>query len=162
VRELVVAWLGWHDEIDKHERTAELTDRVDGYRIVGGGQADPDGSWELTDVETGERLTRGIGLESFNAAWQGSWTHIDAIGRDAHQVALEPDGDFGLPRGLAHALREWVVDQPDEARQVISASSEFRPDSKSTTLPPPLSGSHALSPRCECRRAAERMNTTNQ
>lgn len=43
VRELVVAWLAWHEQVDRRERTAELADRVEGYRVVDGGQVDPDG-----------------------------------------------------------------------------------------------------------------------
>jgi hypothetical protein len=118
VRELVVAWLGWHEQVERRERTAELADRVEGYRVVDGGQVDPDGSWEVTDAETGELLARGVGLESFDAAWQDSWTHIDAISSDAHRATQEPKGDFGLPPGLAKALVDWVVDRPNEARQV--------------------------------------------
>ena len=120
VRRLITAWLDWHTGVDRRERAAELVDRVEGYRIVDGGQIDRDGTWEITDAETGELLARGTGLKSFDEAWQDSWAHVDSIGDRAHQDAEEPGGDFGLPPGLASAIRDWVVDQPDEARQVLS------------------------------------------
>jgi hypothetical protein len=119
VRRLVVAWLEWHEEIDRRQRGMELEDRVEGWRVVDGGQIDTEGSWEITDAETGELLARGDGLESFDAAWQDGWVHIDRIGDEAHRSSQEPSDDFGLPPGLTRALVDWVVDRPDEARRVI-------------------------------------------
>ena len=69
VRRLITAWLDWHTGVDRRERAAELVDRVEGYRIVDGGQIDRDGTWEITDAETGELLARGTGLKSFDEAW---------------------------------------------------------------------------------------------
>lgn len=120
VRELITAWLAWHEQLDRHERTTELSDRVAGYRVVSGCQTGAGGSWEITDAENGELLASGVGIDSFHAAWQESWTHEDAIGRDANAATPDPAEDFGLPAGLAGALREWVVDHPDEARAILS------------------------------------------
>lgn len=117
---LVGGWLAWHKEMDRRERAAELTDLLGGYRVVNGGQTDSDGSWEVTDAATGEVLARGVGREPYDAAWQDSWAHVDAISDGARAAVPEPDGDFGLPEGLARALRDWVVDCPDEAREVLS------------------------------------------
>lgn len=120
-RSLVVAWLTWHEEIDRRERSSELEGRVEGHRIVNGGQVDADGSWEITDAETGELLAQGVGHESFDGEWQDSWMHIDAIGGEAQRAAREPEGNFGLPSGLAKVLTDWVVDRPDEALQFIQS-----------------------------------------
>jgi hypothetical protein len=70
VRELVVAWLMWHRELDQRQRARELQDRVDGYRVVDGGQTSGDGSREITDAESGELLAQGRGLKS--KLWDGS------------------------------------------------------------------------------------------
>lgn len=120
VRDLTSAWLEWHDQLNRHERHAELAERVEGYRIVDGGQTDSDGSWEIVDAETREALAHGIGRESYDAAWQDSWFHVDALGREANEAVPDPAGDFGLPAGLAHVLREWVVDRPGEARRLFA------------------------------------------
>lgn len=119
VRRLVTAWLEWQKEVDRHERGTELKDRVEGYRVVAGGQTGSNGSWEITDAETGERLARGVGLESLDATWQSGWVHIDTIADEAYRSSPEPNGDFGLPPGMARALVDWVVDRPHEARQVL-------------------------------------------
>ncbi|MEX2255264.1 MAG: hypothetical protein WEC34_07495 [Acidimicrobiia bacterium] len=119
VRKLVVAWLMWHRELDQRERARELRDRVEGYRVVDGEQTNSDGSWEITDAETGELLAKGVGIKTFDAVWQESWVHTDAIGSEAHDASQQPTGDFGLPHGMAQALEAWVVDQPDEALLIL-------------------------------------------
>lgn len=123
VRDLVAAWLEWHDQLDRHERHADIAERVEGYRIVAGGQTDSDGSWEIVDAETREILASDVGLESYDGAWQDSWVHIDALGREAHDAVPDPAGDFGLPAGLAGTLRDWVVDRPEEARDLFAPRS---------------------------------------
>ena len=120
VRELVAAWLAWHESIDRRARVSELESRVEGFRVVDGGQVDANGAWEITDAASGEVLATGPDLATYGAAWQDSWIHADDISVNAHHLAHEPKGDFGLPVGMAKALIAWVVDQPDEARQVIA------------------------------------------
>jgi hypothetical protein len=119
VRQLTGAWLNWREQVKTRERAADLHTRVEGYRVVDGGQTDSDGSWEITDAESGELLARGVGIDSYEDAWQDSWHHVDSIGTEAFDSTPEPDGDSGLPPKLAEALREWVLDQPDEAEGLI-------------------------------------------
>lgn len=119
VRQLVVAWLGWLRERDQRERARELMDRVEGYRVVDGGQTSRDGSWEITDAETGELLASGVGLETFDSAWLDSWVHVDAIARDAHGELDEPSDRFGLPPGMVSALTDWIVEHPDEGSEIL-------------------------------------------
>jgi len=119
VREVLTAYLAWHDDLDRLERSAEIADVVEGYRVVNGGQVDPDGRWEITDAESGELLASGVGRESFDAAWQANWTHIDSITSNAFDAVSEPTGGFGLPVGFRSALAAWAIDAPAEAREVL-------------------------------------------
>lgn len=120
VRKLLTAWLIWHDLVDRAERHAEIETRVEGYRVVTGGQTGSDGSWEITDAETGEMLAQGVGFDSFEAAWQEGWYHEDVISDEAFEETIEPRGDCGLPAGFAETLRAWAIDRPQEAREVVS------------------------------------------
>lgn len=119
MRELISAWLDWHATLDKKSRLAELADRVEGYRVVNGGQVDSAGSWEITDAETGEVLATGRGSDSLDAAWRSEWVHIDRIQGAAFEDTPEPEGDFGLPPGFAQVLSDWVVDKRDEAEELL-------------------------------------------
>lgn len=103
---------------------SEITERIKGYRIVTGGQTDSGGSWEVSDVETGELLAEGVGLDSYRAAWQDSWLHEDRIAEDWYAQVDEPTGAYGLPTELAEVLTEWVVDKPHEARQFLGLDGE--------------------------------------
>lgn len=64
-------------------------------------------------------LAQGVGLATFDSAWQESWFHSDAIAREAHGDSQEPTGDFGLPPAMARALEDWVVDRRDEALLIL-------------------------------------------
>lgn len=85
----------------------ELTEQ--GHRLVGGGQVGDGGQWEITDALTGEILATGTGYESYQAAGQDSWHHVDHLRDDTWADTAGPSAlfdDLGLTKEQARALDE--------------------------------------------------------
>jgi hypothetical protein len=115
VRGLTLAWVHWHEATDRRERATDLRERVDGSRVVDGGQVDSDGRWVVTDAESGETLAEGTGYDTYEAAWKPEWIHRDVLSQQAFENVEQPTSSFGLPPRLAEVLVEWAVDSRDEA-----------------------------------------------
>lgn len=119
VRATVLAWRGWADAVDAAERAAEVAEVVEGSRVVDGGQIDPDGSWQVTDRETGELLASGVGLDSFQTEWRPEWVHRDALSFDADESVPDPELNVDLPERLVGVLRDWALERPDEVAVLL-------------------------------------------
>lgn len=119
IRHLVAAWIEWDSTVESCVRGNEITARVEGYRVVDGGQTGSDDSWEITDAASGEVLATGKGHQSFDEAWRPEWDHIDNSMDAAVTDVDEPKDTFGLPPGFATTIAEFVLNQPEESRWLL-------------------------------------------
>ena len=119
IRRLMTAWIEWQSTVEALERGEEINARVDGYRVVNGGQTGSDGSWEITDAASGEILARGTDFQTFEAAWRPEWIQIDNIGDAAMAGVDEPKAIFGLPPRFASVLADFTLTHPDESRSLL-------------------------------------------
>ena len=110
------------------EEAARARLEADGYRIVGGGSLDGEGSWRITDHRTGEVLASGTGglpdyeraAEALNAQ-QPIWHHDNILNEeDQLAYARAPSPPPGIPESLAQALDEWADSHQDEALEWVS------------------------------------------
>ena len=120
IRRLVAAWIEWDSTVESSARGEEIAARVEGYRVVSGGQTGSDGSWEITDAASGEVLTTGKGLQSFEEAWRPEWHDSEPFIDTAVTEVDEPKAaTFGLPPGFASAIKEFALNHPEESRWLI-------------------------------------------
>ena len=120
VREYVTALVGdseaWYDARQAEE--ARL--RAEGYRIVSGGSL-LGGGWSVIDYQTREVIAEGSGgIDEYDEATDRLGAagpplfHSDHLGPEDWPDVPVP---AGVPGGLAGALREWVLNYPEEARE---------------------------------------------
>src|SRR5215469_2575690 len=126
-------------------RTAVI--EAKGYRLVGGGQTDNDGGWEITDARTGAVLASGTGgYEEYRAhdlgfdAWHSDQLLDDTLltaeyedlgidGDDAHSIEYliyrATPATVSWLTGLPLAEIEWVKD-----RRETELSASFTEDDR--------------------------------
>ena len=122
IRHLVAAWIEWHSTVESSASGEEIAARVEGYRVVSGGQTGSDGSWEITDAASGEVLASGTDCWSgeLDEAWRPEWHHIDNFVDAVVTEVDEPKAaTFGLPPGFASAIEEFALNHPEESRWLI-------------------------------------------
>gem|GEM_PF-3799247 len=95
--------------------------RANGYRIVThtcphGGE---DGPWQYLDAATGEVLCEHPNYDSLMRCGDGRFYHADNITWQLSDDLPDPVAPADLSDGLAGLLADWVLQNPEEASELL-------------------------------------------
>jgi hypothetical protein len=118
LRAVLQALIDRHDELDRAEARLAAEWTAKGYTLVSV-DGRPDGSWEVTDAQSGEVIATGRGgMNGLDRAASDKWINTDVLDDDAWDQV--PDPTFlGLSPRLVADLQTLVSENQDDVRGLL-------------------------------------------